>query len=168
MPIRLRPSNTPDIAYILEAESYADTRRFIDPWPEQQHLRALTDKDFAHLIVETTDTSERVGFVILAGLENRNRSVEFIRIVISEKGNGFGRATVKAVKSFAFDQRDAHRLWLDVKTFNERARSLYRQEGFREEGVLRECLRADDSYESLVIMSILEQEFRIPTISADE
>jgi RimJ/RimL family protein N-acetyltransferase len=50
-------------------------------------------------------------------------------------------------------------LWLDVKTHNDRARALYLSEGFREEGLLRECLKTGDGYESVFILSMLESEY---------
>jgi RimJ/RimL family protein N-acetyltransferase len=41
----------------------------------------------------------------------------------------------------AFRDLGAHRFWLDVKSANVRALTLYRSEGFVEEGRLRECAR---------------------------
>jgi RimJ/RimL family protein N-acetyltransferase len=63
------------------------------------------------------------------------------------------------VKRFAFVERRAHRLWLDVKEQNHRARSLYESEGFTLEGVLRECLKGAEGFESLVVMSMLASEY---------
>ncbi|MGZ5186135.1 MAG: GNAT family N-acetyltransferase, partial [Caldimonas sp.] len=51
-----------------------------------------------------------------------------------------------------------HRFWLDVKERNERALALYRDEGFVEEGRLRESVRSDAGYESLIVMSMLRGE----------
>jgi diamine N-acetyltransferase len=42
-----------------------------------------------------------------------------------------------------------------VKPGNERARRAYAAVGFAEEGVLRDALRTEDGYESLILMSIL-------------
>ncbi len=46
-----------------------------------------------------------------------------------------------------------------MKIHNDRARALYLSEGFREEGLLRECLKTGDGYESVFILSILESEY---------
>jgi mannose-6-phosphate isomerase-like protein (cupin superfamily) len=96
----------------------------------------------------------------LAGLQNSNHSVEFRRLVITDKGCGFGRAAVKLVKKLAFEKMQAHRLWLDVKTQNCRARRLYESEGFVVEGILRECLKSEAGFDSLVVMSMLRNEYR--------
>jgi RimJ/RimL family protein N-acetyltransferase len=65
-----------------------------------------------------------------------------------------------AVIQKAFREFAAHRLWLDVFDDNARARHLYQSLGFVEEGVLRECIRWPDRFRSLVVMSMLEQEYR--------
>jgi RimJ/RimL family protein N-acetyltransferase len=80
-------------------------------------------------------------------------------MVVQGKGNGVGRAALRAVKKIAFDDLGAHRLWLDVKTHNLPAKALYDSEGFVEEGLLRESVRTDAGYESLVVMSMLQREF---------
>ena len=121
------------------------------PWSRQQHLKALTDPDLAHLIVQR---ETRVGYIILAGLLDPNQRIEFRRIVITEKGRGYGKAAIELVKELAFETYKAHRLWLDVKAQNDRARAVYKAAGFIVEGTLRECLHSENGYDSLVIMSM--------------
>jgi RimJ/RimL family protein N-acetyltransferase len=45
-------------------------------------------------------------------------------------------------------------------TGNERARRAYEAVGFVHEGVIRESLRTDHGYESMIVMSILEREWQ--------
>jgi RimJ/RimL family protein N-acetyltransferase len=79
--------------------------------------------------------------------------------VIQDKGAGFGRAALRVAKKVAFDDLGAHRFWLDVKKRNTRAKALYDSEGFIVEGVLRESVRVENGFESLVVMSMLQPEF---------
>lgn len=153
--LRLRETEVADLDYVLKAEQDQQNRQYIMPWSREQHLQAMTSSDLAHLIVwgET-----RMGYVILAGLLNPNQSIEFLRIVITEKQRGYGKATVEMVKQLAFGAYNAHRLWLDVKEQNQRAQAVYRAAGFVSEGRLRECLKSEAGYESLIIMSILRSE----------
>jgi diamine N-acetyltransferase len=72
----------------------------------------------------------------------------------------YGRAAVRAIKRHAFETLAAHRLWFDVKEHNTRARAVYEKEGFCYEGTLRECQKGPDGFESLVVMSVLEHEYR--------
>lgn len=111
-----------------------------------------------HLIIEEGVSHRIVGYIILAGLQNPNRNIEFKRIVITDKGKGYGRKALKLIKKIAFEQLKAHRLWLDVRYKNLRAQNLYLSEGFIKEGVLRECVLYNGKYESLILMSILENE----------
>ena len=100
-----------------------------------------------------------VGFVLLEGVDAARGAVELRRIVIGPKGGGFGRQALRLLKQYVFDELGAHRLWLDVKDFNHRARAFYRSEGFVEEGTLRECVKSPRGYESLVVMSMLASEY---------
>jgi len=47
-----------------------------------------------------------------------------------------------------------------VKVANARARHVYRKAGFVEEGILRDAFWSGERYESLMVMSILEDEYR--------
>ena len=160
MEIDLRRTTENDLPYVLSAEGDDDSRRFIAVWPEEQHRAALDDTNMEHLIIESKPNSQAIGFVILAGLQGEHRSIEFMRIVVTAKGKGYGRAAVRAIKRHAFETLSAHRLWLDVKEQNTRARAVYDKAGFRYEGTLRECLKGPKGFESLVVMSVLEQEYR--------
>lgn len=155
--IVLRSTEEANLDFVLRAESAPENGRFVVVWSREQHAAAILDKDIAHRIVEVEN--RLVGFLILAGLANQDASIELRRVVIVDKGRGYGRAVVRTVKDLAFGELDAHRLWLDVKVHNDRARALYRDEGFVEEGTLRECVRAPGGYESLVVMSLLRDEY---------
>ena len=159
MEIELRRTTENDLQYVLSAEADEDSRPFIIAWPEEKHRGVLDDANIEHLIVESKPNNQRIGFVILAGLQGEHRNIEFMRIVMTEKGKGYGRAAVQTIKRHAFETLAAHRLWLDVKEDNTRARAVYEKEGFRYEGTLRECLKGPDGFESLVVMSLLEQEY---------
>ena len=156
--IHLRPTTEADLDFVLDAEQNADNRQFITVWNRERHQQAANSDDERHYIVESAADGQRVGYVLVAGLTNPNRSIEFRRMVITDKAKGYGRETLRFVKKLAFEELKAHRLWLDVKEHNSRARSLYESEGFVVEGTLRECIKTDSGYESLVIMSILSEE----------
>lgn len=158
MKIRLRNSREDDLDFILAAEQTAENRVFVSQWTREQHCAAFESEDLLHLVIENAD-GERVGYIILAGLTNEHKSVEFRRIVVTEKNQGYGKEALREIKRLAFEELKAHRLWLDLKEQNARARHIYENEGFTIEGVLRECLKTENGYESLVVMSILRGEY---------
>ena len=162
--LRIRPTMLSDLDFVVSVEQDARNRVFITPWDRTQHEGAIRFPDSRHFIVEAGDDWAQVGFVILQGCRNPNRSVELKRIVLQTQGRGLGRACVRILKQLAFRDLHAHRFWLDVKSLNARALRLYASEGFVEEGRLRECLRVgvDETagWESLVVMSVLEREYQ--------
>jgi diamine N-acetyltransferase len=154
--LRLRPTREDDLEYVVAAEAHPDNAPFLAPSPLDVHLGFLRDPRLRHLIAEAG--GQRVGFVLLQ-LHPESRAVELRRLAVTEKGHGYGRAALRLVMAQAFEEHDAHRLWLDVKPHNERALALYRSAGFVEEGLLRDALYYGERFESLIVMSILRPEW---------
>jgi RimJ/RimL family protein N-acetyltransferase len=163
MNVSLRETREDDLPFVLGSEQSDENRPFVSVWTYEQHLAALTAEDLSHLIIESIADGSRVGYIILAGLAGPNQSVEFRRIVVTTKGKGYGREALRRARDLAFGELQAHRLWLDVKEHNYRARHLYDSEGFVVEGVLRECIKAEAGFESLVVMSVLRNEYLLLT-----
>lgn len=157
--IRLRPTMQSDLEFVLSLERDPENLPFITPWERTQHEAAIRFPDFRHFIVEAGPGLDAAGFVILIGCRSQNQSLELKRMVVQAKGQGTGRAALRVVKKVAFDDLGAHRLWLDVKKRNARAKAFYGSEGFVVEGELREAVRVQGGFESLVVMSMLESEF---------
>ncbi len=76
-------------------------------------------------------------------------------------GHGLGTDAVRCVLAHAFDTLGLHRVDLRVLTFNHRAIACYEKCGFVREGIEREGAYIADEWQSDVMMSILEQEYRI-------
>ncbi|MHA6534757.1 GNAT family N-acetyltransferase [Paenibacillus sp. BAC0078] len=156
--MELRTTAEEDLEFVLNAERSEANRPFIGQWSREQHAAALEDRDMLHLIIQEK-TGEPSGYVILTGLLDPNLSVCIMRIAVQSKGRGFGKKTLALLTQWVFTQTHTHRLWLDVREHNSRARHVYENAGFRPEGILRECVKVGDSFESLMIMSILRHEF---------
>ncbi len=163
----MRLTTPADLAFVLAAESAPDNRPFIKQWTWQEHEAALQQRDWLHMIIEREADATAMGYTILAGLANPNRSIELRRLVLLDKGKGYGRQVLRMLKQRAFLEWGAHRLWLDVVENNIRARALYESEGFVIDGILRECLQTADGFESLVIMSMLRDEYMPPAPPTD-
>ncbi|HVW46451.1 MAG TPA: GNAT family protein [Solirubrobacterales bacterium] len=150
----LRPTEEADLDFVVALEAGPEAAPFVKAWPVARHRTALGDPDIAHLLI--VDGGEPAGFVILAGVDDPDDNIELRRVVVAHPGRGLGRAALTLVLDHAFDQLAAHRVWLDVKPANARARHLYRSLGFVEEGILHDALRtADGRYESLILMAKL-------------
>jgi len=158
--LRLRPTMQSDLEFVLSVEQHAANRPFITPWDRTQHEGAIRFPDFRHFIVEAGAGYPSAGFVILQGCRNPHGSIELKRMVLSPEvqGRGFGRLAIRLLVRMAFRDLGAHRFWLDVKSRNVRAQAVYRAEGFVEEGRLRESVRIEGGWDSLVVMSMLAAE----------
>jgi|HubBroStandDraft_1064217.scaffolds.fasta_scaffold259787_2 diamine N-acetyltransferase len=154
----LRRAFIPELPFIVELEQSFRGLNLVGADDLATHRERMDDPDFEYWLVE--QDGSLAGHVILRGIQSVNRSVELMRIVIAKPGQGLGRRVIEAIVSKVFDELAAHRLWLDVFEHNTRARHVYRSVGFVEEGVLRECVRQPERYASLVVMSILEDEYR--------
>ncbi len=160
-PIRLRPTMLSDLDFVLSVEHDPLNLPFITPWERIQHEGAVRFPDFRHFIVEAGDDYASAGFVILQGCRNPHHSIELKRLVLlpAMHGIGVGRACLRGLARMAFRDLHAHRFWLDVKALNLPAQALYRSEGFVEEGRLRESVKTNDGYDSLIVMSMLAAEY---------
>jgi RimJ/RimL family protein N-acetyltransferase len=84
-------------------------------------------------------------------------------IIIGEKdcwSKGHGAETMRLLLNLAFDEMKLHRVGIGVFEFNERARRFYRRSGFKKEGVLRDGYFCDGRFYDVIMMSIVEDEYR--------
>lgn len=158
-PVVLRPSLTSDLPFVLAAERQANDLAYVGRWSEDQHQAAINSADKAHFVIVRLADKVRVGYAILEGLTDANHSILLRRIVVTQTGQGYGRAALRQLKQVVFETYHAHRFWLDVKEFNPRARYLYESEGFVLEGCLRDALKTKTGYHSKYIMALLQPEY---------
>lgn len=157
--LQLRLTTAEDLNYVIETEGHADSREYVFAWPLVRHLEAIGNEDEIHLIIQNHE-QKRIGYIILRGCSNPNDSIELIRINISDQGKGYGKQAIRLIQEYVFLHLHAHRLWLDVKETNTRAKHVYESAGFVVEGTLRECIKTNEAYESLTLMGILISEFQ--------
>lgn len=141
---------------VLQMEE--NDRAFICPDSRIQHEFIINSKSHRHISIFENTSRALVGYILLS-LHESKKSLELDRIVIKKKGKGYGHLALKWIKQFCFEEIKYHRLWLDVFIENERAIHLYESEGFKKEGLLRECLIKEGQFRSLYIYSILINEY---------
>jgi len=154
-----RQATAADIDYILQVEYSPENAKYVIPYTKEIHMLSLDTPGAVHLIIETLADEKKVGFLMIAGLDNPSKEIEFTRIILDVKGQGYGHETMKMLKSWAFDDLKFHRAWLDCKDHNARALHLYESEGFQREGLIRETILTEGVYENLVILGILDREY---------
>ena len=78
----------------------------------------------------------------------------------TERRRGICQGMVKALLRIAFDELHLHRVSLGVYDFNHAAINCYLKCGFVEEGRMRDVVRHEAGYWTLIEMGILEDEWR--------
>lgn len=156
--IKLELTNKRDIELIIKFEN--QNSQFVHSYTKEKHLEYINGENCFHFSIRKIEDNKLIGHLIGFGKLDTNKSFEFRRISIAEKGKGYGREAIQLLKQLCFEQLKYHRLWLDVYDDNERAIHLYESEGFKKEGKLRDCIKTENGYRSLRIYSILEDEYQ--------
>ena len=156
--MRLQEATEADIPFIIEIEHAPEFREYIGRWTSSEHAAAMHDSDTRYFLA-MDDGNERIGHVILRGLQSEEHNFELKRVVMRAPGRGHGRQVLRLLLEKVFRDFGAHRLWFDVFETNLRAQHLYRSLGFQQDGIFREVVYRDGQYYSLVLMSLLDREY---------
>lgn len=133
------------------------TRKQIDEYVEKIMSGDDSRIDF---VIVCQENQTPVGEVVLNEIENRNAN---IRICLFEEkllNKGYGTEAMKLMLDYGFGKLNLHRIELSVYDHNKRGIHVYEKLGFKKEGVLREYLYNNHRYYDLIIMSMLENEYR--------
>ncbi len=107
-------------------------------------------------------TDQLIGDVAIKDMDNSRNCCGSFRIAIDIQwtGQGYGTEAMNLMLDYGFGMLNLHGIQLDVYTINERAIHVYEKAGFKKEGVLRQAWRFEHGYYDVVIMSMLEDEYR--------
>ena len=104
--------------------------------------------------------NESSGICNLKNIDLKNESAEFdIYLKPGDSGKGIGYAGMAALMHIAFEGLRLNRLYAYYFENNERAGKMYKKIGFESEGLLRECVKTDNSFSSSVAISMLQREW---------
>jgi RimJ/RimL family protein N-acetyltransferase len=126
-----------------------------------QTMLTLEPKSAGVLAVELLD-GRHIGMVDYRDIDPLARSAT-VGITIGEKdlwGQGYGTDALALLVEHLFDTLNLRRVQLDTWSGNERAIKSFTRLGFREEGRLREAVRAPGGYFDRVIMGLLRRDWR--------
>ncbi len=126
-------------------------------WLSQQTSYTHGEYQFA---IENMD-GVMVGRCGLTKIDWKNRSADAgIMIGAPWRGKGYGTDAMRVLCDFSFRQMNIHHLKVAVLAFNEAAIRCYLRCGFRKEGVLREDVFRNGRYTDVVLLGILEEEWK--------
>ena len=157
--VRLRPTMQSDLEFVLSLEQDPENLPFITPGSAPSTKPRSASRISATSSSRAAPDLDAVGFLILIGCRSQHQSLELKRMVVQAKGAGYGRAALRVAKKVAFDDLGAHRFWLDVKARNTPRQGLTTAKASCVEGELREAVKVQSGFDSLIVMSMLRHEF---------
>ncbi len=170
--IKLRPLEKDDLDDIMEHWNTYESRIGLGllipmssmmeaEFIESVHNKAKSGKEYVFAIEEIS-TENFLGTCGIGTINSVSRSAE-LGITIHNPANhskGYGTDTMRCLISFGFNILNLHRIELLVMEYNERAIHVYNKVGFKEVGRKREAHFLQGIYYDVVVMDILEDEFR--------
>lgn len=135
--------------------------RFSHPLDAAQLERHVTEQEHADRVACTaTAGAEPVGHIELwVAQEDRAGTLCRVLVAPDRRRRGIGRTMVTAMLDRAFGELGLHRVELRAFAESAPALRLYEALGFVHEGTFRECRRFEGRYRSVVLMSLLEDEW---------
>jgi RimJ/RimL family protein N-acetyltransferase len=156
--LSLRPTTAEDLDFVLDAQNHPEAAPNITVRTREGHLESFADPNREHLII--LSGGEPAGYALLEGFDRRHGNIEIHTLVVARRGEGIGTRALPLLLDYAFDEREAHRVWLDVVGANERARHVYERVGFTHEGAWREAWLTDDGKrDSVLFLGMLKSEW---------
>lgn len=167
--IYLRPITDEDTSLIVAwRNSDAVRSRFIyrEPFTVEGHrswLKNMVETGKAiQTIVCDLETDKPLGSVFLRDVDRKHNKAEY-GIFLGEaqaRGRGVGTAAAKLLLRYAFCEEKLHRVFLRVLADNAQAIRSYEKAGFVREAYLRESVYLDGTYNDVILMSVLDWEWR--------
>lgn len=150
--------NDPEVKKNLLSYRLPITKPMEENWIEQ----AMSgNKDRIVFAIDSVETNKHVGFVELNTIDYFNRNAQ-LAIVIGDKeeyGKGLGTSTMNLILSYAFNELNLNKVYLQVAEYNQAAQALYAKIGFQEEGRFRKQHFTEGSYHDMIAMGILQEDF---------
>ncbi|MES2032744.1 MAG: GNAT family protein [Pseudomonadota bacterium] len=146
-----------DIPAIMAIERLPGYDIFIGAFEADEHAAHMASTDARYLVWR--EDGRVLAFAILMKLDNPHGVVLIKRLGAAKPDTGLGRRLLPALMDHAFETTGCNRLELDVSEENPRATHVYRREGFKQEGTVREVFRHPDRYVSSHLFSMLRREW---------
>jgi RimJ/RimL family protein N-acetyltransferase len=149
----------------------SDFLRLVDTdYARPKPARAFEDKTDANaegqnaieFRIRTIAEDRLVGFIAIHGIEWNNQAGE-LSIGIGDPADwdrGYGSEAMQMMLRYAFNELNLYRVGLNTISYNERAIRVYERAGFVREGVQRSFGQRDGRRYDLILMSILQDEWR--------
>ncbi|MCF8009359.1 MAG: GNAT family N-acetyltransferase [Halanaerobiales bacterium] len=168
--IMLREYKQDDLNNIMAWINDPETVKFLSDtflYPQsksqvQGFLDQAMSKDWKGFVISDRETGDYIGQIDYIKIDHKNRYGE-IALVIGDPNNrskGIGREAMELMINFGFEQLNLNRIELSCYDYNKRAIKLYKNLGFKEEGVRRKRRYYNNKYNDELKFSLLREEWK--------
>jgi len=126
--VELRDTQVEELALFVDMESDAESNQFVGQNSHQEHRSQFSENQYVYLTI--IHKEKPAGFFLLV-LCPDGRSVDFRRIVVSEKNSGIGQRAIALMEKHCISRLRRSRVWLNVYDFNHRGVHVYEKLGYR-------------------------------------
>jgi RimJ/RimL family protein N-acetyltransferase len=156
--VQVMSATEKEISIIIEMEKDKVNRDFVWTGSYDEHKLEIDDSNYGLLIFKDKNSTNILGFSLLY-FDYHSLKCELRRLVIKEKGKGYGKEIMKGFVKHTFETMHMNRFWLDVYPDNTVAIKLYESIGLHREGVLRQNYKSDRGFLDQIIYSMLQNEY---------
>lgn len=148
-----------DIYTIIEMELDKENSDFVWSGTFDEHREEIHSPDFRLFVFKKKEQPNKIVGFALCKLDFKSEIFELRRIVVTEKGIGYGKEVMRALLKYAFESCAVNRFWLDVYPDNTIGVQLYESLGLHKEGVLRQNYKSSRGYLDQIVYSMLKSEY---------
>jgi RimJ/RimL family protein N-acetyltransferase len=169
--ITLKPLKVEDAKFTLELRYDIDANKALIGYPypvnlenEKQWVENLYTKgsrESIYYAIEENSSKDFAGYLSLQKINYINRNGDFGIILLKRfRGKGYSTDAMKLFFSYIFEQINLRKIKLEVLKENNKAIKIYKDIGFKEEGIFKEHIYQDGKYKDLVLMSLFSTDFK--------
>lgn len=123
--------------------------------------RYLKDDSRIEFVLIKKDAGTKIGTIGLSSIDYKNQKAEYGILLgeAHEHGKGFAKEASIAIIDYAFFELNIQKIKLSVLSDNKNAIYLYRNLGFKEEGILRKEVYKNNVYKDVIVMALFKEDW---------
>lgn len=163
----LRKLELTDAKPMLEWMTDPDIYKNMQYDPKEQNLEKCSafiqnsweDKENLHCAI-TNEQHEYLGTVSLKNIDRKNQNAEFaIALCPKAMGKGISAAALREIMKKAFEELNLNKVYLYVRSDNQRAVAFYKKNHLTYEGCFAEHLCVEGDYKDIYWFSLRKKEY---------
>ena len=153
----MREADEDDVAFIAGLFKLPHSREFLNEPGRDAILDLIEGSDGEAFVIEAD--GDDFGYFTLY---DREWLVELGVLVVKDPGRGAGPFAMRWGVEEAFQKRGAHRIFIEIREDNDRAKAMCERLGFKSEGLYRDGFRdaVTGEYKNLVPYGLLRTDLR--------